>query len=228
MNITDRLSEQLQRLFIKQEFLERISIYRKQFGIPNNGFYSNKEYLEWIESHDPRIFHEIQDARFELSERFKLSIQYSTWIEAFLILDHHYLEFDETILPFKKSAYYRGYENPSFACAMEKDESLRCVNIKIFPNSSYREVMKYVKENWENINEFLEPFEFKTNPIRKRRRKDRDSAIFGYYKKGWLDSYGRIPFKDKEAIPNSIPEDIKKLGSDYLKKIIDQQKKLRK
>jgi len=219
-NSNQRLFEQLERLFIKDSFKNTILKYREEIGIPTNGFNSNKEYKNWIVKNKNK-FPDIQSARVEISNQFDFPIHYSYWIEANLLIGNKFKEYKSEI-PFK-IAFSRGFEKPSFGCALEKDPDFQCVNIKIFPGASYREITKYIKENMGEIKEFLNTFDRKTRPIRKKRQSERDLKIYECYKKGWLTRYGSI-----ENFGNPVPDFIKKMDMDMRRKIIGEQIKMRK
>lgn len=214
-----RLFEQLQRLFIKESFKTEISKYRKEIGIPVDGFNSNEKYIDWIKKNKTSFF-KIQSARVHISNQFSLPLHYSFWIESYLLIGNKFKEYNPEI-PLGIS-FSRGFEKPSFGCALEKDQDFQCVNIKIFPGASYREIAKYVQENMGEIKDFLNTFDRKTYPVRKKRQSERDSKIYECYKKGWLNRYGEI------INVGLIPDFIKKIDMDMIRKIIGEQIKTRK
>ena len=216
----NRALEQFKRLLIKQSFLDLIKQYRKEVGVPHNGFNSNEDWNSWIEANLSK-FIGIQNFRVKTSNQFGLPIIYSYWVEAYLILGDNYLNYKTKQI----GAYYRGFdEKPGHSCALEYDPDYQCVNIKIFSGATERDIISYLKDNFKEIQTFLKAYSNKVKPIRKLRKKDRDQIIYEYYKKGWLTNYGSIV----ERYYTEIPPDVNNVDMDLRRKIIQQQIKLRK
>lgn len=216
-----RLLDQLERLFIKESFREMVLKYRKEIGIPVEGFDSNEEYVSWVKKNN-RKFMDIHDVRAEICLRFGFPLNVSERIEGFLLLGDKFKQFD----PKNPTAISmsRGFEKPGFACAMEKDGDFQCVDIKVFPGASYRDIMNYVRENMAEIKDFLATFEKRMKPIRKKRQADRDSQIYECYKNNWLSRFGETIDAKKDLVPDSI----RKMDMDMRRKIIGEQIKMRK
>ena len=220
--IEPRLIDQLERLFMHESFGVEIILKRAQIGIPIlDGFDSNQKYLGWLKKNRDR-FLDIQSARAELARLFKLPLSHSEWVEGYLLLGKKFKDFDKTI-PFGMS-FSRGWDKAGFSCALEFDKDGECVNIKILPGASYRDVSKFIKENKNDIEKLLKSFERRVNPIRVKNKRERDEIVYAYYRKGLLDRYGR----DKTSDDVFLPDSVAKIDMDYRRKIIGEQIKMRK
>lgn len=216
-----RLDEQLKRLFIKDSFKQAISGYRKGIGMPAGGFGSNEEYHNWITKNENKFF-DIQSARAKLCRQFGFPLNSSLWVEAYLLIGDGFKQFN-TKIPLGIS-FSRGFEKSGFGCALEKDLDYQCVNIKVFPGTSYREIKKFIQENMAEIKNFLDTFDKRVRPIRKKRQLERDSHVYECYKNGWLNRYGSITNTGDDLIPDFI----RKMDMDMRRKIIGEQIKMRK
>ena len=221
--IEPKLIDQLERLFVRESFGIEVILRRAKIGIPiMDGFASNDKYLGWLKKHRDR-FYDIQSARAELARAFKLPLPYSQWIEGYLLLGKKFKDFN-TIIPFGMS-FSRGWDNTGFSCAFEFDKDGECVNIKILPGASYRDVSKFIKKNKIEIEKLLKSFERRVKPIRVRNKQERDELIYVCFKKGWLTRYGLVG----EAVDISlVPEEVRQIDLDYRRKIIGEQLKMRK
>ena len=220
--IEPKLLDELERLIMRESFGVEVILKRAQIGIPIlDGFDSNQKYLAWLKKNRNRFF-DIQSARADLARKFKLPISHSQWIEGYLLLGKNFKDFD-TEIPFGMS-YSRGWDKAGFSCALEFDADDECVNIKILPGASYRDVSKFILENKNKIEQSLKSFERRVNPIRIKNRRERDELVYAYYKKGLLDRYGR----DKTSDDVFLPDVISKIDMDYRRKIIGEQIKMRK
>lgn len=219
-NQTERALEQFKRLLMRQSFMDLIKQYRKGVGIPPNGFMDNKGWSTWFKKNKSK-FLDIQNFRVRTSNKFGLPIIYSYWIEAYLILGDNYL-FYKTV---RVGASYRGFdEKPGHSCALEYDPDYQCVNIKIFPGATERDIISYLKEHITTIQKFLSTYSNRVKSIRKLRKVDRDTMIYEYYKKGLITRYGNIESAESVFLSNEI----RSLDMDLRRKIIEQQIKLRK
>lgn len=216
-----RLNEQLNRLFIKESFKKEINLHRKELGIPKNGFKSFKEYLTWLGDDRGKIIN-TGYARIGIIRKFGLPINYSLSVEAYLMLGKNFDKYDSKI-PFEDMGYTRSFDNPGFACAMEVEEDYQCVSVKIYAGASERDVINYIKEHYNEIQENLKKFKLKVDPIRSKRRSKRDEEIYKYFTKGLIDKQGHLTRMQEKEIPKHIVD----LDSDLRRKIILQQTKNR-
>src|SRR3989344_4924653 len=221
--IEPKLLDELERLIMRESFGIEVILKRAQIGIPIlDGFDSNQKYLAWLKKHRERFYY-IQSARADLARMFKLPFSHSQWIEGYLLLGKRFEDFDTTI-PFGMS-FSRGWDKTGFSCAFEFDKSGECINIKILPGASYRDVSKFIKENKTEIEKLLKSFERRVKPIRVKNKKERDELIYACFKKGWLTRYGLV----SEAVDISlVPEEVRQINLDYRRKIIGEQLKMRK
>ncbi len=221
--IEPKLLDELERLIMRESFSIEVILNRAQIGIPIlDGFNSNQKYLLWLKKNRDR-FYDIQSARTELARKFKLPISHSQWIEGYLLLGKNFKDFDTTI-PFGMS-YSRGWDKAGFSCALEFDKDDECVNIKILPGASFRDVSKFITENRKEIEKSLKSFERRVKPIRVQTKKERDELIYACFKKGWLTRYGIVSEKIDFLI---VPEEVRKIDADYRRKVIGLQTKMRK
>ncbi len=219
--IEPRLLDELERLFQRESFGIEVILKRAKIGIPIlDGFESNQKYLSWLKTHKDRFF-DIQSARADLARKFKLPLPHSQWIEGYLLLGKKFKDFDTTI-PFGMS-FSRGWDKAGFSCAFEFDKDEECVNIKILPGASYRDVSKFIRDNKGEIEKALSSFKHRVVPIRVRSQKERDELVYACYKKGLLDRYGR----DKTSDGVWLPDEILNMDMDMRRKIIEQQITLR-
>ena len=221
--IEPKLLDELERLIMRESFGVEVILKRAQIGIPIlDGFDSNQKYLAWLKKNRNRFF-DIQSARADLARMSKLPISHSQWIEGYLLLGKKFKEFDTTI-PLRLS-YSRGWDKVGFSCALEFDKDDECVNIKILPGASFREVSKFITENRKEIEKSLKSFERRVKPIRVQTKKERDELIYACFKKGWLTGSGLI---NKDIDFMIVPEEIRKIDADYRRKVIGLQTKMRK
>lgn len=221
-----RLVEQLERVFVRKSFQEDVHVIRRKWRIPNEGFANFIDWKKWIKSKGRSdgftIILDIDRFATKQCKDLKLSHNYYLWLVAYVYLGKQYFKFDPDI-PFERSSYARGFDiNPSFCCGLEFNSDEGCVNIKIFPGASYREVAKFVQTNMKLIEIFLEDQETKVAPIRRRPKVHDHELIYQHYLKGDLNNYGQYTRSNTDT---PMPEIIKKYDVDYRRNIIQRQKK---
>jgi len=223
--IDPKLLDKLERLFKRESFNIEIIYERVIINMPVDGFSSNESYIDWLKNNKNK-FLDIQSATADLCRKFKLPFQYKQWMEGYILLGKNFKDFDTTV-PFNM-AFWRGYHKMSSSCALEFDKDDECVKIQILPGASYREVVKFIREHNGEIQNFLNAFERRVEPTRVKRVADRDELVYSYFKKGFLDGYGRMKKEKEDELPHEVYMKICKIDMDLRRKIIQQQKQARK
>lgn len=211
------LYEMLDAIFIRKSFKKEIHRYRKDIGIQNGGFKSNEMYVDWIKGKYSE-FMDIRSAGVKLATASKLPIHMAVWMEAYLVLGKKYKIFDGTIpMEELRDSDTRGFDDKSdLNCALESDPDFQCMNIKVYSGASERSINAFVHNNYYIIEKFLNKFDNKIKPLRKKRVTKRNSEIYQFYKKGWINRYGL----ETKAGKNVLPQDIQDMDIDMRRKII--------
>ena len=216
--------EQLERVFAKASFQKEVQTIRNEYGIPRSGFTSfQHHWKKWIKS-KPRgagidIIVKIDDAARKICRELKLPHIYYLWLVAYILLGKRYSEFNPEI-PFE-TAYQRGFSiNTAFGCGLELNPDEGCVNIKIYPGISEREIKKFLHDNMDVIAIYLEMQGYKVAPIRKRPSSADHELLYEHYLDKELSASG------KYIGTGPMPSIIKKYNMDMRRKLIYQQKRL--
>lgn len=220
-----QLKRILDDLFLSKKFKEDIQRYRAAIGMPEMGFATFAEWQNWIVDYDERIYIWVVDQGRLIARKYRIPLNYAYYMEAYLVLGTHYSQYQFTPLV-ELERYYRGRKSdfdPGYTCSLEYNHELDCVDLHMFPGISKTEAVEYLNRHFKLAVEGVLNFSnTRVRTVRKSRSTNKHREIYGAYEAGRIDSYGRILNRD------SLPSWLIEMDQDVRRKIISQQKKLRR
>lgn len=230
----EHLEKVLSDLFYNKQFIEKIKLLRKEAGIPENGYETFLEYYDHMkrDSEDKarNRYFIIDPGTIKLAVEYKLPYSlYSYWIEAFLALDFNYKDFCVNI-PYNSPRDYFVYGiNTTLDTSEMRDGRM---SLHIFPGASLNSAKDFLQENWGFINAMLETYSQrgKAPVVRERNKRDRAKILELAERKELSNTGVWVPGKgmSRAERANAIPDCIKGLGTDQIKKIIAEEKRKKK
>lgn len=230
-----KTKELLYEVIMSDEFWRDVARIRKEYDIPLEGFKNENEKIDWLEKLNLKAL-KIFTSEIDLSIKYQIPIFNRadlTWYVYFgnpnqrKLNSQTYEDTDVLIDPIAHKDYALHLTNPD---RLYVDAKQPFVKLYIFDTATSKGTTKFIKENWEKIQEILmEQRQDTKKRIRVKNNRERDELIYELSKKSTKELKQLAKQTKEMAIAKIMRENEYSEVTDIIvKKIIVQQNKLRK
>jgi hypothetical protein len=179
---TNKATELLFELSLRDDFKYEIQVLRLKYGIPKNGFQNKLKRAEWIERPDAIDF---WDLMLKTMEKYKIPTSY-------LVPFQEYIEFGKFNTKTKQLNFVGFIDRYAHRKDMDQGniedwyiaKKEPFVKIILLGRTSKADVHDFINQNWETIETVLaEQGDYPKSRVKKKTYKDRDQKIIELSKK---------------------------------------------